>query len=200
MYGWEPGTKPMRGAAFMNQVRYKVVSELKEKTGLPVHAMFGSATKTARQALCIEKTHANDAFVMGRFHPKHRQREEVYVKRRRNSRILSRFYDARYMDIRDGKVKSGQELSCGRTKRCEPRHSKKDLRTYRGHKVRKGRVSIRKQHYAIRPGTAVLYGGRKMTVKSVFNKGAWVRFKDGTNTAVKRIKVLRYPGSWICVS
>ena len=200
LYGWKPEARPMKGAAFMNQVRYRIVSELKEKTDLPVHVTFGSATKTARQTLCIEKTHANDAFCMGGFHPKHRQKEEVYVKRRRNSRILSRFYDARYMDVRDGKVKSGQELSCGRTKRCESRHSEKDLRMYRGHKVKKGRVSTRKQHYAIRPGTAVLHGGRKMTVKSVFNKGTWVRFKDGTNTAVKRIKVLRCPGSWICVS
>ena len=181
----------------MNQVRYRIVSELKEKTILPVHATFGSATKTARQVLCIEKTHANDAFCMGGFHPKHRQREEVYVKRRRNNRILSKFYDARYMDVRDGKVKSGQELSCGRTRRSESRHSEKDLRMYRGHKVRKGRVSIRKQHYAIRPGTAVLHGGKKMTVKSIHCRGARVILDTGKSVAVSRVSVVRYPGGWI---
>jgi len=48
------------------------------------------------------------------------------------------------MDVCDGKVKKGQELSCGRTKRCEPRHSEKDLRSFRGHKVSRGRRVVRK--------------------------------------------------------
>ena len=197
LYGWEPGTKPMRGAAFMNQVRYQVVKDLKEKTGLPVHVTFGSATKTARQVLCIKKTHANDAFCMGSFHPKHRQKEEVYIKRRRNNRILSKFYDARYMDIRDGKVKSGQELSCGRTKRSESRHSEKDLRMYRGHKARKGRVSVRRQRYSIQPGTLLMYRGRKVTAKGVHCRGARVMLDTGKSAAVSRVSVVRYPGGWI---
>ena len=200
MYGWEPGIKPMRGAAFMNQVRYKVVDELRGKTGLPVHVTFGSATKTARKNLCIEKTHANDAFVMGGFHPKHRQKEDVFVKRRRNSRVLSKFYDARYVDIRDGKVKPGQELSCGRTYRSESRRSDKNQRLFRGHKVRKGRVSIRRRHYSIQPGTLLMYRGRKVTAKGVFNKGTWVRLADGSNAALKNVKVLKFPESWMRVS
>ena len=197
LYGWEPGTKPMRGAAFMNQVRCRIVSELKERTGLPVHATFGSATKTARQALCIEKTHANDAFCMGGFHPKHRQKEEVFIKRRRNNRILSKFYDARYMDTRDGKVKSGQELSCGRTRRCEPRHSEKDLRMYRSHKARKGRVSVRRRRYSIQPGTLLMYQGRKVTARGVHCCGARVMLDTGKSIAVSKVSVVRYSGGWI---
>ena len=197
LYGWEPGTKPMKGAAFMNNVRWQLVRELKERTGLPVHVTFGSATKTARQAFCIEKTHANDAFVMGGFHPKHRQREEMYIKRRRNNRILSRFYDAQYMDVRDGKVKSGQELSCGRTRRCESRHSEKDLRMYRGHKVRRGRVSLRKRRYSIQPGTLLMYRGRKVTAKGVHCRGARVMLDTGKSAAVSRVFVVRYSGGWI---
>lgn len=200
LYGWEPGTKPMRGAAFMNQVRYRIVNELKERTGLPVHITFGSATKTARQMLCIEKTHANDAFCMGGFHPKHRQKEEVFAKRRRNSRVLSRFYDARYMDARDGKVRTGQELSCGRTCRNESRRSDRDQRIFRGHKVRKGRVSIRRRRYSIQPGILLMYRGRKAAAKGVFNKGTWVRLADGSNAALKNVKVLKYPGSWMHAS
>ena len=200
LYGWEPGTKPMRGAAFMNQVRYKVVDELRGKTGLPVHTTFGSATKTARRALCIEKTHANDAFVMGCFHPKHRQREEVYIKRRRNNRVLEKFYDARYMDVRDSKVKFGQELSCGRTCRSESRRSDSGQRIFRGHKVRKGRVRIRMRRYSIQPGTLLMYRNRKVTAKGVFNKGTWVRLADGSNAALKNVKVLKYPGPWMRAS
>ena len=162
-----------------------------------MHVTFGSATKTARQALCIEKTHANDAFVMGGFHPKHRQKEEVFAKRRRNNRILTRFCDARYMDIRDGKVKSGQELSCGRTKRCESRHSEKDLRMYRGHKVRKGHISIRKQRYSIQPGTLLMYQGRKVTARGIHCCGARVMLDTGKSAAVSRVSVARYPGGWI---
>ena len=197
MYGWEPAVKTMRGAAFMNQVRYKVVDELRGKTGLPVHVTFGSATKTARQTLCIEKAHANDAFVMGSFHPRHRQKEEVYIKRRRNNRILSRFYDARYMDIRDGKAKTGQELSCGRTRRSESRHSEKDLRKYRGHKAKKGRVSIRRRHYSIQPGTLLMYQGRKVTAKGVHCRGTRVMLDTGRSAAVSRVSVVRHPGGWI---
>ena len=200
LYGWEPAVKTMRGAAFMNQVRYQVVRELKEKTGLPARTTFGSATKTARKYFCIAKTHANDAFVMGGFHPKHRQKEEVFRKRRRNSRVLEKFYDARYVDIRDGKVKPGQELSCGRTCRNESRRSDKNQRIFRSHKVRKGRVSIRRRHYSIQPGTLLMYRGRKVTAKGVFNKGTWVRLVDDSNAALKNVKVLRYPGSWMRVS
>ena len=134
---------------------------------------------------------------MGSFHPKHRQKEEVYIKRRRNNRILSKFYDARYMDIRDGKVKSGQELSCGRTKRSESRHSEKDLRMYRGHKARKGRVSVRRQRYSIQPGTLLMYRGRKVTAKGVHCRGARVMLDTGKSAAVSRVSVVRYPGGWI---
>jgi hypothetical protein len=94
---------------------------------------------------------------MGSFHQKHRQEEARYKKNRRNDRILQKFYDAEYLDIRDGKVKSGQELSCGRTKRSGSRHTEKDLRRYRGHKAKKGHVSVRKQRTQLKPGSLVLY-------------------------------------------
>ena len=65
----------MKGAAFMNQVRSRIVDELRKKTGLPAHDTWGSATKAVRKSLCVRKTHANDVFVMGSFHPAHRCRE-----------------------------------------------------------------------------------------------------------------------------
>lgn len=137
LWGWTPKIRPMTGAAFMNIVRWKIIEDLRAETGLSVKTTYGSMTKTLRKLYCIDKTHANDAYVMGDFHPKHRQKEVLYKKRRRNNRILSKFYDAKYKDTRDGKVKSGQELSCGRTKRYEPRRSEKDLRIFRGHKEKK---------------------------------------------------------------
>ena len=142
----------------MNTVRWKIIEDLKGERGLPVHATYGSMTKTLRKLYCIDKTHANDAFVMGDFHPKHRQRQAVYEKQRRNDRVLSKFYDAEYKDIRDRKVKKGQELSCGRTKRKEPRHSEKDLRPFRGTRYKRGGWFVKR--YDIRPGTVLLYQGK----------------------------------------
>ena len=190
----------MTGAAFMNTVRWRIIDSLEEETGLPVTTAYGSMTKTMRKLFCIDKTHAGDAFVMGDFHPRHRQREAVYKKRRRNSRILSKFYDAKYTDTRDGKVRSGQELSCGRTKRCEPRHSEKDLRTFRGHKVKKGRVSVRKQKYLIQPGTTVLYQGKEYKARGVHCSGKRVMLDNGRSVAIKKVRIVSFLGAWERVS
>ena len=200
LWGWKPKVRSMAGAAFMNTVRWKIVEDLKEKTGLPVHVTYGSMTKTMRKLYCISKTHANDAFVMGSFHPRHRQRETVYKKRRRNNRILEKFYDAKYMDVRDGKVKKGQELSCGRTKRCEPRHSEKDLRPFRGHKVSRGRRVVRKERYDIRPGTVLLYQGKRYRARGVHNKGTRVILDNGKSVAAGKVKALSFPGAWERIS
>lgn len=200
LFGWQPKIHPMAGAAFMNSVRKVIANEIKEKTGLPVSKTWGGATKTARKALCIEKSHAGDAFAMGGFHPKHRHKEVVFAKRRRNNRVLSRFYDARYTDTRDGKIKSGQELSCGRTDRSEPRHSDKDLRRFRGHKVRKGSVSTRRMRYAIRPGSVVRYDRKNIPVRGVHCGGTRVVLRNGKSVSVKKVATVRYTGAWERVS
>ena len=205
----------MTGAAFMNAVRWKIIEDLKAETDLPVITTYGSMTKTLRKLFCIDKSHANDAFVMGSFHPKHRQGQAVYEKQRRNDRILSKFYDAEYKDIRDGKVKKGQELSCGRTKRKEPRHSKKDLRPFRGHKVKKGRVSVRAQRTQLKPGSIVLYEGERLIVHGTHTRkdrktgkaNTNVEFetpaKNGRKSAdMKKVKVMRqeYINAWKHIS
>lgn len=64
----------MAGVAFMNIVRWNIAEDLKTGTGFPVHVTNGSMTRTMRKYSCIEKSHANDAFDMGDFHPATRQR------------------------------------------------------------------------------------------------------------------------------
>ncbi|MEE3489070.1 MAG: hypothetical protein VZT48_13305, partial [Bulleidia sp.] len=101
--------------AFMNNVRLKLVNELKaEYPAVHFHAVYGSDTKVRRHDRNIAKSHANDAYVLGTLIPKHRTQECLYTKHRRNNRILSKFYDAKYIDIRDNTTKSGSQLSCGR--------------------------------------------------------------------------------------
>ena len=92
---------------------------------IPITVTYGAATKRARKDLGLKKTHSNDAYSMGSFHPEHRTDLKHYRKKRRNNRILERFYDAGYLDIRDGKKKSGAVLSCGRTRRAEPAWGKR---------------------------------------------------------------------------
>lgn len=137
LYNWKPEIKSFKGATFMTAVRWQMYREIKEKIpDISVHLTYGAATKERRRALDIEKSHVNDAFVMGRFHPGHRARPELYIKKRRNNRVLESFYDARYIDSRDGKRKSGKELFNGRISRNHKKDSE-NLHKYRLRKVSK---------------------------------------------------------------
>ena len=171
LWGKEVDSSNKAGAAFMNTVRWEIKARF-EAFGRPVKITYGAVTKRNRLTMNIEKTHANDAYCIGRFFPKHRCPEDHVAKRRRNDRRLEKFYDAQYIDSRDGEQKSGKDLSCGRTKRKESRHSDKDLRKFRKEKVEAGRRSIRKQRYDIRPGEEVIYNGRHYIVHGNQNKGA----------------------------
>ena len=125
---------------------------------------------------------------MGTFHPKHRTPFAYFRKLRRNNRILEKFYDAKYVDVRDGKTRKGAELSCGRTNRSESRHSEKNLRIYRERKVSKGRRVIRKQHYAIRPGDTVIVSGEKHKAKGVHCGGVSILLDSGKSVSIKKLE------------
>lgn len=108
-----------------------------------IEITYGSMTKLKRKELGIEKSHVNDAYVMGDFHPKHRCKTERYQKKRQNNRILSKFYDTKYIYSRDKSIKTGKELSNGRTNRNHKRDSE-NLHKYRKQKVTKGKITVRK--------------------------------------------------------
>ncbi len=137
---------------------------------------------------------------MGNFHTRHKVHVVKYKKLRRCSRILEKFYDAKYVDLRDGTVKPGKKLGSERTNRHEPRASAKSLRKYRGQKASKGRRTIRRQRYAIRPGTVFLLDGKRHTSRGVRHYGEYVTYKDGSgktfSAAVKKITVIHQPGGW----
>lgn len=110
---------------------------------IDIHITYSAETKERRRALDIDKSHVNDAFVMGQFHPKHRSKPICYKKKRRNNRCLEKFYDAKYIDSRDGKKRSGQELFNGRISRNHKKDSE-NLHQYRLQKVTPGRRTIRR--------------------------------------------------------
>ena len=201
LYGLNPKLKPLTGAAFMNSVRYKVVNLIKE--ALPevnVETTFGAMTKVKRHNLHLEKTHANDAYSMGEFHPRHKAKQTTYQKTRRNNRSFEKFYDAVFIDIRDGKQKKGAELSTNRTNRKVRRNNPNNERIFRKEKIKKGQRRIRTKRYAIQPGDIILYENKKYTAKGIQNKGEYVALRGHTPVAVKKVKVVKHTSGWQKVS
>jgi len=195
LYGWKPKLTGFKGAAFMNAVKFQICEALRMKHP-DVAVTFGARTKRARLYRQLAKSHTNDAYCIGSYRPRHRSRPTVYAKRRRNNRCLEKFYDAKYVDTRDETVKSGAQLSCGRTNRSTPRSNPLNERIYRGEKKSKGRRSIRRRRYSLRPYDIVQVNGRRCTVKGVQNKGAYVALSDGTVVSIAKVKAIRHIGGW----
>ena len=188
--------KEFKGATFMTAVRWQMYDELKALfPEVEIRLTYGSRTKEARRQLSVKKSHINDAYCMGDFHPKHRSEHWLYTKKRRNNRVLSVFYDAKYIDGRDGRKKSGKDLFSGRTKQNKNLNTE-NLHRYRQQKVSKGKVAVRRQHYLIQPGDTVIYEGRKYVTKGVQNLGAYLKI-SGKVVPVKKIRIHHYAGGYI---
>ena len=183
LWGWQPKVKPFRAETFMSTVRWKMVNTLEcEHT-------YGYITKTRRIELKIEKSHANDAFVIagGRTQTQYNPLEIVQV--RRHNRSLQKFYDAKYIDVRTGEKASGQELNCGRRTRNRNLNGP-NLRVFRGEKVKSGRVQVRKKRYLYQPGDTVIYDGKQYIVVGTQNEGAYVKLAELTKRA--RVDAIRH--------
>ena len=163
---------------------------------IDVHIQYGAKTSVTRKSLHLAKTHANDAYCIGSLHPRHRTAELIYQKKRRNNRILARFYDAKYIDVRDGKKKSGAQLSCGRTNRSESRHTEKNERIWRGRKCSGGRVSVRRRHYLFQPGDTVCWESTSYIVKGVHCNGTRVLLDTGKSVKQTDLQIIKRRGGW----
>lgn len=201
LYGWEPEkTGNKSGASFMNQARWVLYEEMKalcEKEGVNVRLTYGVTTKRERHSRRITKSHANDAYCMGTFRPKHRTPTGYFRKRRRNERSLTRFYNAKYVDTRTGETVNASALGCGRTNRRETRNTDKNLRPYRGRQVRKGRVSVKRKRSPIPTGSLVRCEGRLYVTKGTHNLGTYVTMEGHKSVRISTLKVVRLSGGWI---
>lgn len=159
-----------RGAYFMNILNVELP---KYFDYLPT---FGYITAQRRKQYGIAKTHHDDAFVIaGGTNHTARLGYTIYREKLRcNNRSLEKFYDATYCDLRNGKIKKGAVLSSGRTSRSKelPYNNQ---RSYRANKIKNGRRAIRKQHYRLRPHDLVKYQNQIWQVKSVQNRGKYIR-------------------------
>lgn len=193
LWDFEPEIAPLTGAAFMNTVRWKMYGELKriaEGHHASIHMTYGAATKRERLDCHIHKSHANDAYCIGKLHPAHRTPTRFFQKKRRNNRCLQKFVDAVYMDIRDGEKKKASALGCGRTNRKEPRIGEKNLRPFRGKKISSGYNPIRGRRYDIQPGDRLLYKHKTIISNGMKSHGDYVSYKAPKEVPLGDIKPL----------
>ena len=197
LYNWKPKIASFKGATFMTTVRWKMYNEVKSKfPDVKLHITYGAETKERRRVFDITKSHINDAFVMGQFHPKHRSKPICYKKKRRNNRCLEKFYDAKYIDSRDGKKKSGQELFNGRINRNHKKDSE-NLHQYRRQKVSAGRRTIRKQHYSIQPHDIVVFNKQQFETSGCHCNGTRaILLLQKKSVAIKKLSIYKYAGGY----
>ncbi len=193
LYGWKPKVQDFKGETFMTTVRKKLVNILN------CARTYGYITKHRRKLLNLPKSHANDAFVIAGG-TKQKRAKPIHLEQiRRNNRSLQKFYDAQYIDTRTDEKTRGKELHSGRRTRNK-QLNEENLHVYRGKKLKKGRVNIRKQHYQYQPKDFVSYKGRHYKVKGMQNYGKYVKL-DGLNKPIK-LALIR-PIRWrkgICIS
>lgn len=197
LYGYTP--QPMKsyaGAAVMNHMRWKILTQAKAiAPNVFIRTTYGANTKAVRTFLGLEKSHVNDAYAMGDFHPQKRAEPRIIQKIRRNNRILEKFYDAKYIDSRDEKKRKGAELASGRTCRNKNLNGE-NLRVYRQKKVSKGKRVTRKTHYPIQPGDQILSHGQKLLAKGCHCYGKRVVLSDGKSVAISDVQIIGHANGW----
>jgi len=170
LYGMKPIQKSLKEATFMSTVRWKLVNTLM------CNYTYGYITKSKRISLNLEKTHYNDAFCIAGGTVQTRVEPIYFEQVRRNNRSFEKFYDAKYIDIRDNSIKTGQELFNGRRTRNK-NYNIENLRLFRGQRVSKGRRSIRTQRYFYQPKDIVIFEGNKYIAKGIQNKGSYIKLE-----------------------
>lgn len=164
LYGQTPKISNMAPAAYMNAVRFELFRRIRKvNDSVECHITYGAQTAIVRRERSLSKSHANDAYCIGHFHPKHRSKTGYFQKVRRNDRIMRKFYDAVYTDSRTGKEAQGRDLTNGRISR----NHKKDhenLHPFRKQKLRKGFYTIRRGRTSLKPESLIDYKGEILSV------------------------------------
>lgn len=148
----------------MNIIRNRIVDEVK-KYSKNVEMTFGYITKANRERLKIEKTHYNDAFTISGGEKQTRFKPFEIKQKRRNNRVLEKFYDAKYIDIRSGQKVLANVLNNGRICRNTNKNNK-SLRKYRGKKVSCGHRNIRTIRFPYQSGDLIKIDEKIFTVHS----------------------------------
>ena len=169
--------KSFKDATFMSTIRWSLVNKLKQ-THDNINVTYGYITKNHRIENNLEKTHYNDAFAIVQGISQFRSNKIFKVNQsKRNNRILEKFYDAKYIDLRTGEKAHGGDLNSGRSTRNKNLNTE-NLHKYRCKKISKGHVSIRKQRYFYQPNDLVKYEGKIYTVRGTQNEGKYIALRE----------------------
>lgn len=216
LYGWKPKIKSFKGETFISTIRWRLIQDgislfqvgkfsfsSSEKGNGNYEATYGYITKAIRRELELEKSHHNDAFVIAGGTYQVRLPSLKLDQVRRNKRSLEQFYDAKYLDTRDGSIKTGTQLYSGRRVRNKNK-SNENLRQYRGYKVAKGKHQIKKKRYPYKQFDLVLFEGKAYEVVGMQNWGTRLSLKPDADcqtkyktAAIGKVKPLRRRGG-IC--
>ena len=193
LYGWKPKLKSLKEPAFMNIVRKEIVEELKILyPNKDIHYCYGYTTNITRNAWGVPKSHHDDAFCITKIKSKQRADMIYYFNQhKRNNRSLEIFYDAKYIDARDDKKKSGKELFNGRTTRNK-NFNTENLHQYRKEKISKGKRSIRRSHYPYQPNDVVWLENKRYKIKGTHCNGIRVILDNKKSVSIKKIQIAHY--------
>ena len=198
LWGLEFKVPRLEGATYLNIVRWKIINTLREDLpDVDIYHCYGAETSRKRKDRNIEKSHINDAYCIGEYMPENRCTQEHFQKKRRNNRILEKFYDAKYIDMRTGKTASGKDLGSNRTSRREKNNSEKSLRMYRANKVKPGHRNIRTKRYPIQPHDIVKYNGKVYSVVGTHCKGTSILLAGNVSASSKKTTVIRHADGWV---
>lgn len=185
LHSWMMKGKKVKGfkdSTFMSMVRWRLVNYL-NSIDIETKQTYGFETKSKRIDLKLEKSHFNDAFCIAGGNTQKRVEPFSIEQIRRNNRSLEKFYDAKFIDLRNGEKVSASELSCGRTTRNKNLNTE-NLKIYRGRKVSKGKRTIRKSRYFYQPNDLVKFNNQIYTIKGTHNNGTRAILKE-TGKSIK---------------
>lgn len=182
LFGWKPKVKSFRPETFMSIIYRRLVDTL------GCEQAFGYETKFNREQLELPKNHQHDAFVIAGGTHQTRTTPLTLEQIRRQKRSLEQFYDAKYIDVRDGEKKPGSILFSGRRTRNK-NFNIENLRVYRGQKVSKGQRRIKKYRYRYQPKDYVLFEDRVFQVIGMQNLGKGVKLANYPGVANKVVSI-----------
>jgi hypothetical protein len=182
LYGWQPRVKSFKPETFMSIIYQKLI----EATG--AETTFGYVTSFIRHELGLDKSHHNDAFIIAEGTTQERCEPLLLEQVRRHKRSMEQFYDAQYMDTRDGSKQSGSMLHSGRRTRNKNLNGE-NLRVFRGQKISKGQRRIKRFQYKYSPSDLVQFEGSVFEVIGMQNLGKGVKLKNFPGVAHKVVTV-----------
>lgn len=162
-----------KDATFMNAMRWELYNKLKMKYDVSIS--YGFITRINRKKAGLKKFHYTDAVCISEYHDISLTKHIYLVEQKRcNDRSMESFFDAKYIDSRDGKIKKGSELSKLRNSNAKSKRSTRkedidNLRVFRQEKVEKGKRVFQCHYYCLKPGDLIYvnYGKHKGNIAEV---------------------------------